>query len=81
MFFTSSRVVQYGLEGRSVGQLRVDHPFLTAGRTDLVGRDYGLVARDPGDEGLLALVSGTSIYSVYADMVSGKMEFDPVGSD
>lgn len=79
VFFTSSRVVQYGLEGRSVGQLRVDHPFLTAGRTDLVGRDYGLVARDPGDEGLLALVSGTSIYSVYADMVSGKMEFDPWG--
>lgn len=79
VFFTSSRVVQYALEARSATQLRVDHPFLTAGRTDLVGRDYGLVARDPGDGGFLALVSGTSIWSVYADMVAGKMETDPWG--
>lgn len=79
VFFTSSRVVQYALEPRSLGQLRVDHPFLTANRTDLVGRDYGLVARDPGDEGLLVLLSGTSAYTLFADAVSGKMESDPWG--
>jgi len=79
VFFTSSRVVQYALEPRSLGQLRVDHPFLTAGRTDLVGRNYGLVTRDPSDEGLLVLLSGTSAYTLFADAVSGKMESDPWG--
>jgi hypothetical protein len=79
LFFTSSRVVQYAIGPRSLAQLRVDHPFLTAGRTDLVGRDYGLVARDPGDEGLVLLLSGTSAQTVYSDMVTGKMEADPWG--
>ncbi|MEO7091883.1 MAG: hypothetical protein ABI175_01450 [Polyangiales bacterium] len=79
VFFTSSRVVQYAVGPRSLAQLRVDHPFITAGRTDLVGRDYGLVARDPGDGGLLVLLSGTSMWTVYQDMVTAKMESDPWG--
>jgi len=79
LFFTSARVVQYAIGPRSLTQLRVDHPFITAGRTDLVGRDYGLVARDPGADSVVVLVSGTSVWTVFADMVSGKMESDPWG--
>ena len=58
VFFTSSRVVQYALEEFNPKQLLADHPFLTDNRTDIVGRDYGLVAQDPSAPDLVAAVFG-----------------------
>jgi hypothetical protein len=46
--FTSSRFVEYAVAPLLPSQIRVDVPYLTANRTDLAGRDYGLVAPDPG---------------------------------
>ncbi len=58
VFFTSSRVVQYALEEFNPKQLLADYPFLTGNRTDIVGRDYGLVAQDPSAPDLVAAVFG-----------------------
>ena len=58
IFFTSSRVVQYALEEFNPKQLLADYPFLTDNRTDIVGRDYGLVAQDPSAPDLVAAVFG-----------------------
>src|SRR5262249_40781910 len=46
-FFTSARAVAYRVEALGAAQLAADRPFLTAGRTDLAGRNYGLVSTEP----------------------------------
>lgn len=79
VFFTSGRVLQYTPGPLGPSQLVLDSPFLTGGRTDIAGRDYGLVAVDPGASGQLSLIAGTSASTVQADMLSGKMEADPWG--
>lgn len=79
VFFTSSRAVEYAVEPESASQLRADIPYLTGGRTDIAGRNYGLVEPDPGAPDHLALVAGTSADTVYSDMVTGAMTSDPWG--
>ncbi|MBN1772146.1 MAG: hypothetical protein JXB32_12840 [Deltaproteobacteria bacterium] len=79
VFFTSGRVVHYALTPPGAGQLLRDVPFLTGGRTDLAGRNYGLVALDPQDPDLLVLLAGASSYTVYDDLVSAAMVSDPWG--
>jgi len=79
LFFTSTRIVQYAIDPRSASDLRVDHPFVTAGRVDLAGRDYGLVARDPGDDGVVVLLAGTSVSTLHDDEITGAMASDPWG--
>lgn len=77
VFFTSGRVVRYAMTAPYA--LAADRPFLTAGRTDLVGRCYGLVMPDPLAPSRVALISGTTSQSLFADMVAGKMVSDPYG--
>ncbi len=79
VLFTSGRAVQYADAMLDADQLRADRPYLTGGRTDIAGRNYGLVSVDPALPGQIALMSGTTAYSVYADMVAGAMSFDPWG--
>ncbi|HET6585617.1 MAG TPA: hypothetical protein VFG69_19290 [Nannocystaceae bacterium] len=79
VFFTSGRVVQYADAAAAGDRLRADRPFLSAGRTDLAGRNYGLVARDPGAPERVVLLAGTSIATLYLDAVSGAMTSDPWG--
>ncbi|MBI2893910.1 MAG: hypothetical protein HYY06_10185 [Deltaproteobacteria bacterium] len=87
VFFTSARVVQYAVAPFGAGQLLHDTPFLagcsgaTIGqcRTDLVGRNYGRIARDPSYPDHLVLVAGTSADTVFDDMRSGTMASDPWG--
>lgn len=71
VFFTSSRVVQYGVESYWSGQLRADYPYLTGGRTDLVGRNYGQIQIDPMNPQLVQLTAGDISYNVYSDMRTG----------
>jgi hypothetical protein len=78
VFFTSGRVVQYAVNAPSPGQLLADCPFMSGGRSDLSGRNYGLVMRD-GRLPLVVLVAGTGANSVYSDMLSGKQQFDDWG--
>ena len=79
VLFTSGRVVQYAEAPLDATQLRADRPYLTGGRTDIAGRNYGLVTRDPSVPSRVALLSGTTAYSLHADMVAGAMTFDPWG--
>jgi hypothetical protein len=79
VFFTSGRVVQYSAAAAPGERLRADRPFLSGGRTDLAGRNYGLVARDPGAPERVVLLAGTSIATLYMDKVSGSMTSDPWG--
>ncbi len=79
LLFTSGRVVQYADAPLDATQLRTDRPYLTGGRTDIAGRNYGLVTRDPSVPQRVALLSGTTAYSLHADMVAGAMTFDPWG--
>jgi hypothetical protein len=76
VFFTSGRVVHYALGTPGASQLLRDVPYLTGGRTDLAGRNYGLVAVDPQDPDLLVLLAGASSYTVYDDLVHGTMASD-----
>lgn len=75
LFFTSGRAVSYGMKAPFA--LAADLPWLTAGRADLLGRNYGLVMPDPARPARVALVAGASTVSLWQDMVSGKMESDP----
>jgi len=79
VFFTSGRVVQYAVGQQGPSQLLFDTPYVTGDRTDLAGRNYGLVSPDPGQPTHLVLVSGTGAHSVYDDMVSASMTSDPWG--
>ncbi|MBM4392805.1 MAG: hypothetical protein FJ090_16900 [Deltaproteobacteria bacterium] len=79
VFFTSGRVVHYAVEAYSDAQLRLDVPFLSNARTDIAGRNYGIVARDPGDPNLLVLVTGTDGASLLADARAGAAVTDPWG--
>lgn len=79
VFFTSKRVVQYQFGPYHSGQLLYDYPFKTGGRDDLVGRNYGLVSVDPSNKNKMSLISGTNAYSLYADMLTGTMSYDPWG--
>jgi hypothetical protein len=77
--FTTGRVLQYAANaplGR--GQLLADRPFLAGGRQDADGRNYGLVQRDPAAP-YVALISGTSTFTMFSDMQTGKMAADPMG--
>ncbi|WP_283137120.1 hypothetical protein [Rhizohabitans arisaemae] len=79
VFWTSGRVVQYAVGPLSASQLVADRPYLTGGRTDIAGRNYGVVAVDPGNPDKVVLISGTSNYSLYKDRLSGTMTRDPWG--
>lgn len=79
VFFTSGRVVDYVVGPLGSDQLVRDTPFLTGNRTDLAGRNYGLVALDPGSPDLLVLLAGTSADTVFSDLATGKMAADPWG--
>ncbi len=79
VLFTSGRVVQYVHDNLTPTQLRTDLPYLTGDRTDIAGRNYGLVTRDPNEPDHVALLAGTSAYSMHADLVAGSMSFDPWG--
>jgi hypothetical protein len=78
-FFTSSRFVEYAVAPLSASQLRVDTPYLTANRTDIAGRDYGLVAPDPGQPDHIVLLGGTDASTLYSDMLAAAMVSDPWG--
>lgn len=78
-FFTSARSVVYAPGPLGASQLQLDVPWLSGGRTDIAGRNYGIVAQDPGDANLVTLVSGTSAATVYADMQTGTLSSDPWG--
>jgi hypothetical protein len=78
-FFTSGRAVQYAVAPLSAGQLLADRPFLTGGRTDIAGRNYGLVARDPDAPSHVVLVSGTDGQALFTDMVNGAPGSDDWG--
>jgi hypothetical protein len=71
--------VQYGEAEAPADRLRADRPFLTGGRTDIAGRNYGLVAIDPGAPEHVVLIAGTSIATLYLDTVAGTMASDPWG--
>jgi len=79
VFWTSGRVVQYSISPLGPDQLLQDTPFLNGGRTDLAGRNYGLVAQDPNYPDHISLLAGTSAISVYNDTISGTIAFDPWG--
>jgi hypothetical protein len=78
IFFTTGRVVQYAVAPLSQAQLLVDHPFLSGNRLDLGGRNKGLFTLDPDPAvSQLALISGTSTFSVYTDLLKGAQVTDP----
>ncbi|MBI3385092.1 hypothetical protein HY030_02790 [Candidatus Gottesmanbacteria bacterium] len=79
VFFTSGRVVQYKIGSYGPSQLISDLRFMSGGRSDLVGRNYGLVTTDPNDPQNLVLIAGTSAYSVFSDKINGKIENDHWG--
>lgn len=78
-FFTSARAVAYEAKPLAADQLLTDVPWLSGGRTDLAGRNYGLVSLDPNASGKLVLVAGTGADTVYADMIAGALASDPWG--
>ena len=75
LFFTSGRVVQYAMTPPF--DLVADRAYLTAWRTDLVGRNYGLVMPDPKRPERVALVTGASTFALWEDARTGKMQTDP----
>jgi hypothetical protein len=77
--FTSSRFVLYRAAAAEAERLVLDVPYLTGGRTDLVGRNYGLVVHDPVAPGLVSLIAGTDARSVREDMDSGTLSSDVWG--
>ncbi len=79
VLFTSGRVVQYAVGPFGASQLLFDAPFLTGGRTDIAGRNYGLVARDPSYPDHLVLIAGTDGQALYLDRVAGQPGSDPWG--
>jgi hypothetical protein len=79
VMFTSGRLVEYAVTPLAAGQLLVDKPFVTGNRTDLAGRNYGLVARDPAHPSTLVLLAGTSVETLYEDMSNASMTSDPWG--
>jgi hypothetical protein len=79
VFWTSGRVVQYSIGALSASQLIADKPYLTGGRTDIAGRNYGLVSVDPKSSSTIALLSGTSNYSLFLDAKNGTRAADQWG--
>lgn len=79
VFFTTARVAQYQFERASPGQLIADHPFVTGPRRKRLGRNYGVVARDPGYPDLLAQVAGSDALTVLNDCIAGEPVTDPWG--
>ncbi len=79
IFFTSGRVVQYSIGALSASQLVDDTPFLTGGRTDIAGRNYGFVGVDPNSSTTISLLSGTSNWSLYRDALNGTKGTDEWG--
>lgn len=74
LFFTSGRVVQYSVGQLSQNQLLADHPYLPdPNRTYVAGRNYGVLARDPGDNDLFVLISGTGNYTLFLDFINNTM--------
>ncbi len=79
VFFTSGRVMQFGTEKFSSGQLRADFPYISGGRTDIAGRNYGHIQTDPLAPHLMLLVGGDFNISVYNDKVQGAVTNSPWG--
>lgn len=73
--FSSKRVSQYDTTQYSASQLKADYTFLA--RSDIAGRAYGVLSPDPKNQSWLALVGGTSVHSLYADMRAGAKVSDP----
>ena len=79
-FFTSSRFVMYRAAAAPGDRLVLDVPYLTGGRTDLVGRNYGLVVHDPATPRLVSLIAGTDTRSMRSDMDTGTLAADVWGA-
>ena len=79
LFWTTARVVQYNLGPLATTQLAADNSYLTGGRTDIGGRNYGVVAVDPVNTNNIGLIAGTANLSLYQDMYDGVMQNDPYG--
>ncbi len=77
-FFTSARFAIYTAGPYGTAQLVRDLPFVA--RTDLAGRNYGLVSLDPADPERLSLIAGTDASTVHADRIDGRRESDPWGA-
>ena len=60
-------------------QLLTDKPFITGNRTDLEGRNEGLVAIDPHSPNLVILLAGTDANSLFRDRITGQQQEDPWG--
>ena len=56
----------------AAAQLRADYPYLSGGRLDTSGRNYGQLSIDPARPGLISLVAGTSVSTYYRDMVANR---------
>ena len=69
--------MQYEIKIRGLANLLADRPYLTGGRKDLVGRNYGWVSQDPGAPDRIVLLAGTSTQSVFSDLIQGKLVTDP----
>ncbi len=79
-FFTSSRFVMYRPAAAPADRLVLDVPYLTGGRVDLVGRNYGLVVHEPSAPHLLSLIAGTDTRSMRDDMDTGTLASDVWGA-
>lgn len=76
--FTSARLAVYRAGPYGPMQLAVDRPFVA--RSDLAGRNYGLVTTDPESPSHLALLAGTDVRTVFVDRIAGARASGP-GSD
>ena len=77
LFFTSARVLQYKVGPLASDQLLVDHPFLNGGRTDIAGRNKGLVVRDPYYPDYVVLLAGVDTSTVLNDRLAHQLISSP----
>jgi hypothetical protein len=73
VFFTSGRVVQYIVTPFNASQLLHDYPYLSGGRLDMAGRNYGLVQIDPNNPQHVILVSGAPSQNLLSHVKAGAM--------
>lgn len=78
VFFTSARLVEYRAAPYGPMQLVRDRPFVA--RTDIAGRNYGLVTLDPSMPSRLVLLGGTDARTVLADRIAGARVTDAWGA-
>src|SRR5262249_16850896 len=77
LFFTSVRVLQYKVGPLASDQLLVDHPFLSGGRTDIAGRNKGLVVRDPYYPDYVFLLAGVDTSTVLNNRLAHQLISSP----